>query len=140
MGRDVSVTGFDDLPAAGAAGLTTVRQPIRDKGRLMASMLLEPGFDQRRVVLATQLIVRDSTGSAPPRGEKTRVAMGDEWNVGALDLSAYLDRISYHGPAAPPLRHWRRCTGRTSRRSRSRTLTSSWAAGCPLSCPTSRRS
>lgn len=27
--------------------------------------------------------------------------MGDEWNVGALDLSAYLDRISYHGPAAP---------------------------------------
>jgi DNA-binding LacI/PurR family transcriptional regulator len=74
VGRDVSVTGFDDLPAAGAAGLTTVRQPIRDKGRLMASMLLEPGFDQRRVVLATQLIVRDSTG--PPRAARNESRHG----------------------------------------------------------------
>ncbi|HYN95525.1 MAG TPA: substrate-binding domain-containing protein, partial [Pilimelia sp.] len=63
-GRDVSVTGCDDVPAAEAAGLTTVRQPIREKGRLMGRMLLDPEFPQRRVVLPTELVVRASTGPA----------------------------------------------------------------------------
>lgn len=66
-GVDVSVTGFDDLPSAGEAGLTTVRQPIQEKGQLMARMLLEPDFDQRRIELPTQLIIRASTGATRPR-------------------------------------------------------------------------
>jgi DNA-binding LacI/PurR family transcriptional regulator len=61
-GRDVSVTGFDDVPAAVAAGLTTVRQPIREKGRLMGRMLLDSTFNERRVVLPAELICRASTG------------------------------------------------------------------------------
>ena len=61
-GREISVTGFDDLPAAEAAGLTTVRQPIRDKGRLLGRMLLDPTFTEERVVLPTELVVRSSTG------------------------------------------------------------------------------
>lgn len=65
-GFDVSVAGFDDVPAAGDAGLTTVSQPIREKGRLMARMLLDPNLDQRRIVLPTRLIVRASTGPAQP--------------------------------------------------------------------------
>jgi DNA-binding LacI/PurR family transcriptional regulator len=65
-GVDVSVTGFDDLPSAGESGLTTVRQPIREKGQLMARMLLEPDFPQRRIELPTQLIIRASTGAARP--------------------------------------------------------------------------
>jgi DNA-binding LacI/PurR family transcriptional regulator len=64
-GRDVSVTGFDDAPLAEPAGLTTIRQPIRDKGRLMGRMLLDPTFTEQRVVLPTELIVRSSTGPAP---------------------------------------------------------------------------
>ena len=60
----ISVVGFDDIAAAGPAGLTTVRQPIRQKGRLMGRMLLDPTFTQRRVVLPTQLVVRTSTGPA----------------------------------------------------------------------------
>ncbi|GIH95708.1 LacI family DNA-binding transcriptional regulator [Planobispora siamensis] len=64
-GRDVSVTGFDDVPAAEPAGLTTIRQPIRDRGRLMGRMLLDPGFTARRVVLPAELVVRSSTGPAP---------------------------------------------------------------------------
>ena len=64
-GADVSVTGFDDMPAAAAAGLTTVRQPVREKGRLMGRMLLEPAFEERRVTLPTELVVRGSTGPAP---------------------------------------------------------------------------
>jgi DNA-binding LacI/PurR family transcriptional regulator len=61
-GRDISVTGFDDIPAAEAAGLTTVRQPVREKGRLFARMLLDAAYTEQRVVLPTELIVRSSTG------------------------------------------------------------------------------
>ena len=61
-GRDVSVTGFDDIPAAEAAGLTTVRQPIRDKGRTLGHMLLDPSYTKERVVLPTELVIRSSTG------------------------------------------------------------------------------
>jgi DNA-binding LacI/PurR family transcriptional regulator len=66
-GDDVSVTGFDDIPAAAAAGLTTVRQPIREKGRSMGQMLLDPTFTAQRVVLPTQLVVRTSTGPCGDR-------------------------------------------------------------------------
>jgi DNA-binding LacI/PurR family transcriptional regulator len=66
-GRDVSVTGFDDIPEAAEAGLTTVRQPSTDRGRIAGELLLdlpeEP--EKRRVVLPTQLIVRSSTGPVP---------------------------------------------------------------------------
>lgn len=61
-GRDISVTGFDDIPAAERAGLTTVRQPIREKGRLLGRMLLDPSYTEERVVLPTELVVRSSTG------------------------------------------------------------------------------
>jgi DNA-binding LacI/PurR family transcriptional regulator len=62
----VSLTGFDDVPAAEADGLTTVRQPIAEKGRLMGRMLLDPEFPERHVVLGTDLVVRSSTGPATP--------------------------------------------------------------------------
>lgn len=64
VGREVSLSGFDDIPEAHAAGLTTVRQPIAEKGRLLGRMLLDPTFTQRRVVLGTELVVRASTGPA----------------------------------------------------------------------------
>jgi len=67
-GYDVSVAGFDDVPAAGVAGLTTVRQPVREKGRIMARMLLDPSFQERQVVLPTRLVVRASTGAAAATG------------------------------------------------------------------------
>jgi DNA-binding LacI/PurR family transcriptional regulator len=57
-GRDVAVSGFDDIPAAAPAGLTTVRQPIAEKGRLMGRMLLDPDFTDRRVVLPLELVPR----------------------------------------------------------------------------------
>lgn len=64
-GRDVSVTGFDDLPDAAAAGLTTIRQPIRDKGRLLGQLLLDPTVGERHIVLDHELVVRSSTGPGP---------------------------------------------------------------------------
>ena len=63
-GRDVSVAGFDDIPEASTAGLTTIRQPIKEKGRLMARALVDPSHTERRVVLDTQLVVRASTAPA----------------------------------------------------------------------------
>lgn len=62
VGHDISVAGFDDIPAAETAALTTVRQPIAEKGRLLARMLLDSAFTERRVVLETELVVRASTG------------------------------------------------------------------------------
>lgn len=64
--EQVSVVGFDDIPAAAAAGLTTVAQPLIDKGRQAASLLMGRGSaaPPRRVVLPTELVVRTSTGAA----------------------------------------------------------------------------
>jgi DNA-binding LacI/PurR family transcriptional regulator len=66
-GRDISVVGFDDIPEAAAASLTTVRQPGAERGRVSAQMLLAPPTDpaDRNVVLPTELVVRASTGPAP---------------------------------------------------------------------------
>jgi len=64
---DLSVTGFDDVPEAATAGLTTVRQPMLEKGRVAGQLLLDEGERPaaRHVLLPTELIVRTST--APPR-------------------------------------------------------------------------
>jgi DNA-binding LacI/PurR family transcriptional regulator len=66
-GRDISVTGFDDIPAAEAAGLTTVRQPIAKKGRLAARQLLDPDAVEPQILLPTELVIRSSSGPAPRR-------------------------------------------------------------------------
>jgi DNA-binding LacI/PurR family transcriptional regulator len=66
-GHDVSVVGFDDIPEAAAARLTTVRQPAIEKGRIAGSLLLNPPADpaDRLVELPTELVVRASTGPSP---------------------------------------------------------------------------
>lgn len=62
---DVSVCGVDDIPAAAAAGLTTVRQPIHEKGFRVGQLLLDPALQPRRVMLPIELVVRVTTGPAP---------------------------------------------------------------------------
>ncbi|MBN9310029.1 LacI family DNA-binding transcriptional regulator [Devosia sp.] len=65
--RDLSVVGFDGVPEAAATQppLTTVAQPIREKGRRAAEMTLR-NEAPRQVELPVELVVRSST--APPRG------------------------------------------------------------------------
>ena len=69
---DVSVIGFDDIPEASymSPALTTVRQPLREMGRTavrhLMSILAEPGQSPARIVLPTELIVRQSTASPAP--------------------------------------------------------------------------
>jgi DNA-binding LacI/PurR family transcriptional regulator len=62
---DVAVIGFDDTEVARYAepALTTVRQPVLDVGRTMARQVLRMAGGETvepAVVLATQLVVRDS--------------------------------------------------------------------------------
>lgn len=59
--RALSVVGFDDVPRASVAApaLTTVRQPLFEKGRLALRMLHDEALGA--VELPTALVVRDST-------------------------------------------------------------------------------
>ncbi|MDQ0994574.1 LacI family DNA-binding transcriptional regulator [Streptomyces sp. V3I7] len=75
-GEDVAVVGFDDTPAAAALGLTSVRQPIEEVGRLiMAELLRLTGASEgeadesgrMRQLLAPELVIR--TSSAPGAAE-----------------------------------------------------------------------
>ena len=66
---DVAIVGFDDSPLAESArpAMSSVRQPIEEMGREMTRLLLQsirrPGEPPRRVILDTNLVVRQS--SAP---------------------------------------------------------------------------
>ncbi len=75
---DLSIVGFDDIPAASwtTPRLTTIHQPIREKGRRAAHRLIQAirsGSDHRPVVevLPTRLVVRGTTAS--PRGAEALV-------------------------------------------------------------------
>lgn len=65
--EDVSVTGFDGIRAALDARLTTVDQPVVEKGRHAARLLLDPaaGGRQRKVTVPTTFVPGATTG--PPR-------------------------------------------------------------------------
>jgi LacI family transcriptional regulator len=70
--EDTLVAGWDDVMAARYAGLTTVRQPMRELG-IRAARLLDQLIDRTRrepvhEVLATELIVRQSTQPATQSG------------------------------------------------------------------------
>jgi DNA-binding LacI/PurR family transcriptional regulator len=62
---DVSITGFDDVPQAADADLTTVHQPLVQKGREAGRLLMEQDTE-REVVLPLELVTRGSTGPPPP--------------------------------------------------------------------------
>ena len=64
--EDLSVIGFDDIQTAAYMGpaLTTVRQPLQDMAATAARMVIDTNEGrkiQKRVVLSTSLVVRDST-------------------------------------------------------------------------------
>lgn len=77
---DVSVVGVDDCEMAALFELTTVAQPIREQGELVAGVLLRalsgeiPADTPPEVVVPTHLVVRAST--APPRPTRGRLASG----------------------------------------------------------------
>ena len=63
---ELSVVGFDDAPGAAYSGppLTTVRQPLEEKGSAAGRIVLERPDEPIELVLPTELVVRRSTGPA----------------------------------------------------------------------------
>jgi LacI family transcriptional regulator len=76
--EDLSVVGFDDIEISAYAGLTTVRQPLFESGRLGARLLLEAlagngdaaGGGVQVHQLPLELVVRETTG--PPPRDRSR--------------------------------------------------------------------
>ncbi|MGH2774057.1 MAG: LacI family DNA-binding transcriptional regulator [Actinomycetota bacterium] len=67
--EELSIVGYDDVEMAGLEGLTTVRQPLYEKGLWAGRTLLDliEGIEpeHRRRILPTNLVVRSTTTSAP---------------------------------------------------------------------------
>jgi LacI family transcriptional regulator len=78
--EDVSVVGFDDIQSAAYQnpGLTTVRQPLREMGRIAAETLLRrirrSGSDSQggEIMVKPQLIVRGTTSRAQGRSRSRK--------------------------------------------------------------------
>ena len=72
---DLSIAGFDDTAPAGEA-LTTIHQPLRDKGRIAAQRLLLALAGKRPAgacdPLPTRLVIRASTAPPPSPGQQAR--------------------------------------------------------------------
>jgi DNA-binding LacI/PurR family transcriptional regulator len=66
--HDLSVVGYDDAPPAAPRRLTTVRQPLIEKGRTAGRMLLEAidGHPPDDVTLPTELVIRESATNPRP--------------------------------------------------------------------------
>lgn len=68
VGKEISVTGFDDLPMAEHSHppLTTVNQPIYQIGEKVCSMLIEiiegKVLEANQILLKPELVIRKSTG------------------------------------------------------------------------------
>lgn len=67
--EDLSVTGFDDIPSAAKAQLTTIWQPLAEKGEVAGEMVLGSANTEmsRHETLSTALVVRRTSGPAPLR-------------------------------------------------------------------------
>ena len=72
--KDVAVIGFDDVSIASMVEptLTTVRQPIERMGAMAVDLLLsllqgslEEGTEPHKIILPTELVIRNSCGSMP---------------------------------------------------------------------------
>lgn len=74
---DLTITGYDDIAEAAQAGLTTIHQPLTDKGRIAGDLYLSYRQDMhpRRRLLPLHLKVRQT--SSPPNasraGERLRI-------------------------------------------------------------------
>jgi hypothetical protein len=78
--RDLSVVGYDYLPLAAwvAPSLTTINQPLSEMAETAVRMILgmARGTDPhpRSIELATELVVRESSGPAPQETLAARAA------------------------------------------------------------------
>jgi len=71
VGRDVSITGFDDIPMSEFSHppLTTLRQPIYQIGAQVVEMLTRiiqgQPLERNQIILKPELVIRQSSGAPP---------------------------------------------------------------------------
>ncbi|WP_424809771.1 substrate-binding domain-containing protein [Rhodococcus sp. 27YEA15] len=73
--EEISVIGFDGAPISELCRMTTIRQPLVEKGRTAASMLLKQiqgNGSRRRITLDTELVVRETTAHPPATSSSLR--------------------------------------------------------------------
>jgi DNA-binding LacI/PurR family transcriptional regulator len=74
--EDLAVVGYNDVELARFLGLTTVRVPMREMGRrgveLLLARLAAPEAQAPRLRLPTTLVVRQTSGAAPPAAPASR--------------------------------------------------------------------
>jgi len=90
---DLEVIGFDDIPLAATSdpALTTVHQPIPEKGRVATRLLireLDEGGPRERIVLPTELVLRESTRAQTKKSRGLGVAKGGSEREGKRTLKA----------------------------------------------------
>lgn len=74
--QDIAIIGYDDLPIAArmVPSLTTIRQPIKRAGILAVETLLDilqhGAEPARRIILPTELVIRESCGKGVPIREE----------------------------------------------------------------------
>jgi len=90
---DLEVIGFDDIPLAAASdpALTTVHQPIAEKGRVATRLLireLDEAGPRERIVLPTELLLRESTRAESTKSRGLGVAKGGTEREGKPTLKA----------------------------------------------------
>lgn len=65
--EDVALVGFDDIATSAYVGLTTLRQPMYEMGKLAIEKLLrrlaDPDMPPSHTIFAPRLVVRDSSGA-----------------------------------------------------------------------------
>ncbi len=88
--EQLEVIGFDDIPLASASqpALSTVRQPIAEKGRIAARLLiraLDGGGPREAIVLPTELRLRESTSDRP--NENAGGTKGGEYRGSKRDVA-----------------------------------------------------
>ena len=91
--EDIAIVGFDDVPASANTDppLTTVRQPSHQMGVIAAEIfidVLEQGeMYMHRVILPTELIIRESCGATRQYGNANATLM--QINIIGYDLCTF---------------------------------------------------
>lgn len=71
--EDLAVVGFDDIATSAYVGLTTLRQPMYEMGKLAIEKLLrrlhDPQTPPSHTIFAPRLVVRDTSGAEPDPAE-----------------------------------------------------------------------
>jgi LacI family transcriptional regulator len=82
--EDIAIIGFDDIDVARQSNLTTMRQPVQQKGAIAAHLLIDliEGKVQspQHILLPTELVIRNTCGAANRQQQPTQLSANNHRN------------------------------------------------------------